>query len=348
MSNEVTNHEPADDGFHGSLNSGRYDKGTIAKWSDTEHWRDRDGLPLPSPLLVIAINEVVRRWKDGKPEIIGTKPLPDPEALNAAIPVTEWEIGLDGKPAKPWNHTVYVYLVNLSTGELFTYSSHTMGAHIAYDQLREQVLIVRAIRGECVMPMVKPDEKPMKTKFGMNRRPHFEIVGWKAPGGDSNKVVPPVKPTPQLPSSATPPAETPAATEKPAAAPATPPRAAAAPAPPATSSSEQAKAKPLVKLMASTYIAHHALSLATLPRPGPGSSTCTGSFRRKPTTSCAGWRSGCSARPTRSTTLWFLVARKASAKTRCSSRSSTPSVLGTFMTCRRPTYSDNLTVSPSR
>jgi hypothetical protein len=25
----------------------------------------------------------------------------------------------------------------------------------------------------------------MKTKYGMTRRPHFEIIGWKTPGEDS-------------------------------------------------------------------------------------------------------------------------------------------------------------------
>jgi len=102
------------------------------------------------------------------------------------------------------------------------------------------------------MPMVKPDEKPMKTKFGPKRRPHFEIVGWKAPGGDSNKAMPPVGPTPQLPGPANPPTDTPAATEKPSAAPATPARAAAAPAAPATASPQPAKAKLLVNVMAET------------------------------------------------------------------------------------------------
>src|SRR6516165_3035981 len=65
MSNDIAIPQPEDDdGFYGSLNSGRPVKGTIAKWSDTEHWRDRDGLPLPSPLLVIAINEGLQMWKD--------------------------------------------------------------------------------------------------------------------------------------------------------------------------------------------------------------------------------------------------------------------------------------------
>ena len=37
----------------------------------------------------------------------------------------------------------------------------------------------------------------MKTAFGMRRRPHFEIIGWKTPGDDGEAVL--AKPvTPQL------------------------------------------------------------------------------------------------------------------------------------------------------
>ena len=61
---------------------------------------------------MIAINEVLQKWKDGKAEVISDKPLPDPEQLNAAIPENEWERGIDGKLRKPWAHIVVVYLVN--------------------------------------------------------------------------------------------------------------------------------------------------------------------------------------------------------------------------------------------
>lgn len=113
MANDPTTYEPgADDGFSGPLNSGRLLKGTFLKWSDATHWVDRDGLPPPSPLLVIAINAVLQKWKDGKAEVISAKPLPDPEQLNAAIPENEWERGIDGELRKPWAHVVVVYLDN--------------------------------------------------------------------------------------------------------------------------------------------------------------------------------------------------------------------------------------------
>jgi hypothetical protein len=194
--NEITAYgppEPDDDGYHGSL-KGRLLRGTSIKWNDTAHWADRDGLTPPSPLLVIAINEILQKWKDGKAEIINEKPLPDAAQLNGTIPIAEWERGIDNTPRPPWAHVVVVYLVNFTTGEFFTYASATTGGHIAYDALKEAVITMRALRGTRVMPVVNLSERPMKTKFGMKRRPHFEIVGWKTPGDDSNAV--PVKPMP--------------------------------------------------------------------------------------------------------------------------------------------------------
>ena len=211
MTNDLTTPDElkADDGFSGSSCSGRVGRGSYLKWNDTQHWLDRDGLAPPSPLLVVAVNEIVRRWKDNTAEDIVEKPLPDPEQLNAAIPVTEWEEGIDGKPRPPWVHTVIVYLVNLATGEVYTYAAATVGAHIAYDALKESVITMRALRGTKCMPMVNLSERPMKIRFGkVGKRPHFEIIGWKTPGEDANAIVAQPAAT-QLSGPAVAPAETP-------------------------------------------------------------------------------------------------------------------------------------------
>jgi len=249
MSNDITTYEPEprDDGFSGSLNSGRLMKGAFLKWNDASHWQDRDGLAPPSPLLVIAINEILQKWKDGKAEIITEKPLPDPEVLNSVIPKREWQIGLDNQPQKPWKHTIVVYFVNLATGEFFTYAASTTGAHIAYDALKEAVITMRALRGRRAMPIVNLAERPMKTKFGMKLRPHFKIIDWKIPGDDAKAV--PAKPTPpQISGPFVAPAETPPA---PAAATSTPMRTPA----PAAEQPHQAKPKAPVTLGSETLAA---------------------------------------------------------------------------------------------
>ena len=243
MSNDLI-HEPGpedDDGFSGSLNSGRVGKGSSLKWNDSLHWLDCDGLTPPSPLLVVAVNEILRRWKDNRAEDIVEKPLPDPELLNASIPASDWEKGIDGKPRPPWAHTVVVYLVNLATGETYTYSAATAGAHIAWNHLREAVVTMRMLRGTKCMPLINLGERPMKTSFGMRQRPHFEIVGWKTPGDDAKL---PAKPTPPQISS-------------PAAASASPQLALSSPAatPPPPSSPQPRQSKPAVNLTADTVAA---------------------------------------------------------------------------------------------
>jgi len=198
MTNDLTRKPEADDGFSITSRSGRVGRGSYLKWNDTQGWLDRDGLVPLSPLLVVAVDEIVRRWKEGVAKDIVDKPLPDPEELNAAIPVSEWELR-DGKPQPPWKHTVVVYLVNLETGETYTYAHDTVGAHIAFDLLKEAVITMRAIRGTKCMPLVHPTERPMKLKFGMGKRPHFKIDGWKTLGEDAAAIPAHQPELPQLP-----------------------------------------------------------------------------------------------------------------------------------------------------
>jgi hypothetical protein len=254
MTNDLTPHEPGgidDDGFHGPLNVDHLGSNYL-KWTAAAHWVDRDGLTPPSPLLVFAIDEALRMWKANQPTIIRDKPLPDLEQLNASIPRSEWERGIDGQPRKPWEHIVIVRLVNPGTGEIYKYEAATTGAHIAYDKLKESVMTTRMLRGTRVMPIVLLSEKPMKTNYGMGLRPHFEIVDWKIPGGDAQMVS--AKPTaPQLTG------PTAASVQSPPTSPPTsPPASPSAASAPATNTSAQpyeAKPKPPVNLAGETLTA---------------------------------------------------------------------------------------------
>jgi hypothetical protein len=197
-------------------------------------------------MLVHGVGESVRRWRtvDGvkKPEDITTKPLPDPEELNRTTPQSEWERQLDGNMGAGWKHEVFIYLVNLATGERYSYSNHTAGAHIAWDLLKEAVITMRALRGNKCYPLVNLTERPMKSKYrpgGMGMRPHFEIIDWKTPGAPSavSEQLPP-----QLPSPSNAPADS--VTPEPAVDP-TPlaPAPAPAPAPPAAAQPQPRKTK---------------------------------------------------------------------------------------------------------
>jgi hypothetical protein len=183
-----------DDGFSSSGSSGH--SHDFLRWSAGGGWVDRDGVTAPSPLLVVKVDEIIRRWQDNRPTDITEKPLPDPDELNAKIPMHEWEEGIDGRPRPPWQHYVTAYLVNPATATKFVYAAATVGAHIAVEQLKENVITMRMLRGTRVMPLVELSSKPMKTKFKMGERPDFRIVSWHLPGGDGDMLAAPT--TPQL------------------------------------------------------------------------------------------------------------------------------------------------------
>jgi hypothetical protein len=127
-----------DGGLPLSLSGNRVSRGTPARWTETTGWRDRDGLPIPDTLLVIGYTTVLRRWQNKKTFYITEHPLPDPDELNAAIPVAEWENGLDGKPSKPWKTTYVIYMVDVKmTGGL---------VHLRARHLRRQALLRAAGR----------------------------------------------------------------------------------------------------------------------------------------------------------------------------------------------------------
>ena len=110
------------------------------------------------------------------------KPFIDIDEANTAIPQTEWELGLDGKRRAPWQVTRVVYLIRIPDGKLFTYLNSTFGAKLAVSGLREQVGVMRELRGTDVRPIVRLDKAPFKTKFGMKIRPDFVPVEWRAVG----------------------------------------------------------------------------------------------------------------------------------------------------------------------
>jgi len=232
MSTDITG--PFDGGFPLGTPGKHELRGNPARWNETAKWIDRDGLPLPSQMLVAGFTTELRCWKDKKLEKITEHPLPNPADLNTAIPISEWETGLDGRPRAPWALTYVVYLIDLDRGALYSYANNTFGARLLYENLEEQVTVMRMIRGNHVLPIVRLEQRPMKTQYGMKTRPHLHIIDWRAPGdgGDPPKPVS-QSPTPQIsgPSTATPPTSAPATPSATASAPTAPPSAAAASAP---------------------------------------------------------------------------------------------------------------------
>jgi hypothetical protein len=163
-------------------------KGTFIKCTDG-HWTDRDGIALQPDLraLVLATTRALQRWENKLPvETVmrssdGT--LPDPDTLNAGIPRSQWEIGLDGQPREPWSRQFVAYLLDPDRAALLTYANSTIGSRIAVCDLEDKIRWKRALSGQDVLPLVKFESKVLKTRFGTKQRPEFAIVSWHRFGG---------------------------------------------------------------------------------------------------------------------------------------------------------------------
>ena len=60
--------------------------------------------------------------------------MPDRAALGDTDP-SQWETGLDGKPADPWRHFIYLVLQRGDTGEMFTYTTSSVTGRRAVGNL---------------------------------------------------------------------------------------------------------------------------------------------------------------------------------------------------------------------
>jgi hypothetical protein len=172
-------------------------RGEIAKWNDQKGWHDRDGLPLPQPMLILGVAELLIRWYPQREEI-RAKPSPDPGLLNSAIPISEWRTGLDGKPEPPWKLNFEIRMIDPATGTLYVFANSTGGAQKCFDLLREAVCVTRALRGSKVVPVVKLEQRPWPTQFGMRSRPHLSIIDWREPPDDGGPLPLAPPPAPQL------------------------------------------------------------------------------------------------------------------------------------------------------
>jgi hypothetical protein len=187
-----------DDGFSDSAGADRIIQGSIVRCVDG-HWSDRDGISFPSEtkMLALATAMALQHWKDQVPiETIvkqPNQPLPDVDEFNAKTPKAEWEAGLNGEPRPPWVRQHIVYLLDPTDAALFTFINGTVGAQIAVDRLKDKVVWMRQLRGSNVVPLIKLDSKPMKTRFGQKMRPEFTILEWRQFGGGGLKDVSPAR-----------------------------------------------------------------------------------------------------------------------------------------------------------
>jgi hypothetical protein len=203
-----------DDGYSGgSVLAGLRLKFTNgARWIIATSKEDVTGREL------VAIN--VRRtevyWgQDGRPtdktrELGPGERYRDLDAINDALPRSEWRVDQNGKPQGPWQRQHVLEFVDLNDMQRYSWPTNTIGGTRCINDLRDRILLMRRFRGENTYPTVRLADTFMPTTHGGRQRPHLDIKGWIKIGPDAEPALPrPVAPV-MLPKAA-PPTEVPAA-----------------------------------------------------------------------------------------------------------------------------------------
>jgi hypothetical protein len=157
-------------------------------------WSANDGSEMKpeTRYLVRGILTAAQHWQNNRPveTIIKEpgKPFIDIDEANGKVPMETWEKDLNGGPRPPWQITRVVYLFRVPDGKLYTHLNSTYGTKIAVGNLREQIKVMRSLRGVDVVPIVRLDKAPFKTRFGMKIRPDFVPVVWREIGGGPKPV----------------------------------------------------------------------------------------------------------------------------------------------------------------
>jgi hypothetical protein len=106
----------------------------------------------------------------------------EPRPPRPHVDESDWPPNLNGTPEHPWKLTLYLYLLDVDTGEISTFWTNTVGGKVAIGQLADQVAFMRQARPDA-LPVVALESRDMPTQFGgTNPRPHFRILGYKSRG----------------------------------------------------------------------------------------------------------------------------------------------------------------------
>jgi hypothetical protein len=176
-------------------------QGTLVKFTNESAWVTKDEEEIGSDLELIAANvlRVVQKWEDGKP--VETRILepgekfPDIEAMNEAVPRSEWIEGPSGRRG-PWQAQHVLHLLDPRSMQKYTFATGTVGGRIAVSELRDKIVWMRKTRGPSIYPVVTLSDKHMATKFGGRKRPDFKVVRWVRLGGEGGESDVPALPAP--------------------------------------------------------------------------------------------------------------------------------------------------------
>jgi hypothetical protein len=94
----------------------------------------------------------------------------------------EWPVDPRGAPKDPWANTRFVYLADPETGELFTFTTSSIGGRRCVADLAKEIVRYRA-EHPGALPIVELSSTGMQTRYGQKSRPVLNIVDWRIPNG---------------------------------------------------------------------------------------------------------------------------------------------------------------------
>jgi len=141
--------------------------------------REKSPLPPGKRFVVIDHTEGWRLLQTGKAPQWLMRGRGEPQPEQPHVPEEEWPMGLGGEPVHPWNYVRYLYLLDADTGVSYTFETTSTGGTMSVGELSRQIVAMRQMRGVPAVPVVELHVIPFKTRFGMKKRPSFEVVGWK-------------------------------------------------------------------------------------------------------------------------------------------------------------------------
>jgi hypothetical protein len=124
--------------------------GPLVKFLDPDWWLDNVKVPPAEQFYGLGIRFVIQHFKDGRfirdkehvepPDGRDAPELEDYVAtLNAEVPTTEWELGLDGNKRPPWSLGYAVYLLRIRDALICTAVNATGGHRAGVLRLRSQI-----------------------------------------------------------------------------------------------------------------------------------------------------------------------------------------------------------------
>jgi hypothetical protein len=205
-----------DDGFNNVPLTGRGAmRGSPITYNakDGNYWKDRVEAVNGQTHAVLGYRRGYQYWPlDGSaPQLLLDEPgAPHPDRKTFGDQdESKWRDGPNGK-SDPYTEVWVLFFAGPDTGSESTFITSTAGGSIAVEILVDEIRKKRR-RAPDAYPVVRLEDTTFRTRYGLNNRPHFAIVGWVFPGGEREPTPAPDLPkpapaaVPPAPAAATPP-----------------------------------------------------------------------------------------------------------------------------------------------